>query len=157
VAASVVGRTIYVTGFTDDEGLWDGLGDLALVAYDTDTGQETWRASYALPVEDASGFGLAVTATQVFVCGQVQLYTSDGLRTEVLTVAHDVSDGAAVWMGRHSRTAPIGLGNGDEGNWAGLAGDGSRLFVGGDYANTFRVQEMGDFRDLGVLAYDVST
>jgi hypothetical protein len=156
VAASPDGDTVYVTGFTNDELLFDGVGDAAAVAYDAGTGEERWRSNLALPgVEDASGFGLAATPQAVYLGGQIDVWASEGVRKEVLTIAHDALTGDHEWVARHSRTTPVGLGKGDGGNWAAIGPDGSKLFVGGGFANTFRVEDQQDFWDLGLLAYDL--
>ncbi|HEX9823399.1 MAG TPA: PQQ-binding-like beta-propeller repeat protein [Actinomycetota bacterium] len=158
VAASPDGETIYVTGFTNDELLWDGVGDSATVAYDAETGQQRWQASYALPaVDDAAGFSLATDGETVYVGGSVQLWPADNARVDVLTLAYDADAGTQDWVARYNRSAstPVGVGDHDSGHWIGLSPDGRRLVVGGGFARNFRLQDSGDYWDLGLLAYDV--
>jgi hypothetical protein len=155
IAAAPDGRTIYVTGFTNDDEFFDGVGDAAAVAYDAATGEERWRSNFALSgVEDAAGFGVVASEDTVYLSGQVQVWFDNGFRSEVLTIAHDAATGEQKWVGRHSRTIPV-IGNGDRGHWIDLSPDGTRLFVGGGFANSLRLEDRNDTWDLGLLAYDV--
>jgi hypothetical protein len=155
IAAAPDGQTLYVTGFTNDDEYFDGVGDAAAVAYDAATGEERWRSNFALSgVEDASGFGVVASADTVYISGQVQIWFDNGFRSEVLTVAHDATTGERVWIGRHSRTIPV-IGNGDRGHWIDLSPDGTHLFVGGGLANSLRIEDRNDNWDLGLLAYSV--
>lgn len=157
IAASPDGATIYVTGFENDELLFDGIGDAVTVAYDAATGAQRWLANQALPaVEDAAGFGLHATGETVYVAGAIDYWTTDSFRVDAVVLAYDASTGTRAWIARHNRYASqrAGIGGFDAGNWVDLTPDGTRLIVGGADANTFRIENASDYWDFSILAYD---
>ena len=157
IGASPDGETIYVTGFENDELLFDGVGDAVTVAYDTDTGQERWVANEALPaIDDAAAFNMTATNDTVYVTGAVHYTPTEVPRVDALIVAYDAATGTRDWIARHNRfeSQRAGLGGYDGGHWVGLTPDGSRVILGGDAANILRLESSADHRDFAVVAYD---
>lgn len=159
VAASPDGGTVYVTGFENDDLLFDGIGDAVTVAYDAATGETRWEANQALPaVEDVAGFGLAVTEDDVYMTGEIDYWVAAELpRIDTLVVAYDAATGTRDWVARHNRYEDRrgGLGGSDGASWAAVTPDGSRLLAGVYGSNVLRVENQRDYRDYGVLGYDL--
>lgn len=160
IGASPDGETIYVTGFENDELLFDGVGDAVTVAYSADTGVVRWDANEAVPaIDDAAAFNMTATNDTVYVTGAVHYSPTEVPRVDAMVLAYDATTGVRDWIARHNRfeLQRAGLGGSDAGNWAGVTPDGSRLIVGGDAANVLRLESQSDYRDFAVLAYDLDS
>ena len=141
IAVSPDGAVAFVTGWFFEYGL--NLDYLTL-AYDTLTGTELWRATYAGPAEDdvPQAIGVSPDGSRVFVTGgSVNVNTN----LNFATVAYDAATGEQLWVARY---APNGLYSGATD--LAVSPDGTSVYVTG-----FSPAE-GHSDDYATLAYRAS-
>lgn len=121
VRLSPNGKHLYAYGFSN----YDATAtDLAVVAFDTSSGDVEWVYHYDGGSAEAA-YGLAVSAdgSTIYVGGMGKLSTG---RDELLAIALGASDGKPIWTTTYADpgNAVVTLG-------PGLSADGKRLYLGG--------------------------
>ena len=126
IAVSPDGATVFVTGetlsFATEE-------DVAVVAYDAETGTRRWARIYDGPlggVEKALAIAVHPTGSHVYVTGAG---VSPGGEYGYLTIAYDAETGARSWLRRYP--GPVDS-RGDTATAIGVSPDGSLLYVTGE-------------------------
>lgn len=122
------GTQAFVVGRTETG---QGSADLALIAYDADTGAQQWMARFeGLDETDEAPRGLAVSrdARRVYVTGSSSAARATGgearFQSDWVTLAYEAGSGALQWV--ETETGP-GLAMA-----LGMAPDGSRVYVAGN-------------------------
>lgn len=138
-------ETVFVTGISPGVGTRD---DYVTVAYDAETGGETWVARYDGP---ASGGGDQAWASAVSPDGDKVFATGssigDGSGADYATVAYDTATGNEAWVARYD--GPVSLG--DLGLSVEVSPGSERVFVTGASTGA------GTDYDYATLAYDAAT
>lgn len=136
---------VFVTG---QEGTGTQWGrSFVTLAYDMQTGDETWTTHYEGPDERQDrpmAIGYDPSGSRVFVTGWSWL---DGGGGEYATVSYDAATGTETWIAQHNGPA----GGTDEARDLVVAPDGSKVFVTG------RSHSETTSADYGTIAYDALT
>lgn len=157
IAVSPDGSDVFVTGSTvvkvNSSGYPPVAYSDATVAYDADTGEQLWTASYSGPFgggPDTAGNSVAVSpdGSTVFITGTSAASATEAL-TAYATVAYDADTGAQLWAARYNgptrESSPTQLV---------VSPDGSRVFVTGSTVKVFH--HVGEYQ-YATLAYDAAT
>lgn len=142
------GSKVYVTGTTRGGGV---SGDITTVAYDAQSGSETWVASYSGfegGFDEAVSLDVSSDGSRVFVIGMS--YAPDGWGPDVAVIAYDVVDGDMIWESRHrgteqSSNVPVELRISPDGDSIGVAAYTTDLFSGtSDFLTLLIDEETGE-------------
>jgi hypothetical protein len=145
VAVSPDGRWVYVTGQTGSQ---HSNADVATIAYDAQTGEETWATEFSRVPGEGEDIGVDLVATDdaVYVAGAM------GSRIAAMKIGAgdpdtDPDAGQVLWSTADRR---------GYGYWIALSPDGSRVFVSGS-DQTPTNATLGPDWDYATLALDSAT
>lgn len=132
MAVNPTGSHVYVTGYTGDI-LFTGT-EVATVAYDTDTGDQSWAHHYKGPTTAYSwdsGYDLAVSpdGSQLFVGGTAGSDPDGGFVANMnyVTLAYDTDAGSVNWIAAYDGPKS----DTDEIEAVAISPDGTQVFVTG--------------------------
>lgn len=145
IVVSPDGARVYITGQSVGQG---SHFDYATIAYDAQTGEETWIARYNGPansVDTATAIAIDPLGARVYVTGTS---LGSGTGDDYATVAYDASNGTELWVERYN-----GVGAGSIRDFAAsldVAPDGTTVYVTG------QSKGLGTADDYATVAYDTS-
>jgi outer membrane protein assembly factor BamB len=127
MAASPVGSTVFVTGFSIEA----SAADYSTVAYSAATGRQLWASQWhgpangGRPVGGAYSVAVSPDGTTVFVTGYSDNLAGGG--ADYATVAYSAATGKQLWVSRYGS----GSGSTDAASSVAVSPDGTTVFVTG--------------------------
>jgi hypothetical protein len=146
VAVAPGGAVAVVAGYT--RGVATDL-DVAVAAYDTQTGAKLWSDRYNGPRSGndvAERVAITPDGTKAIVAGNT-LAGSTGV--DMLIVAYAMNTGRRMWLSRFSGLPTRGV---DDANAIAMSPDGTKVFVAGHSRG-----QSGFYEDFATVAYDTET
>lgn len=139
------GERLIVAGNSYPAGFGAFQPDFITAAYDPESGEELWSATYDGPVrggDELSGFGLSPDGSTVFVAGSSG---GDGTESDFATIAYDAVTGEQRWLQRFDEK-----GLSDFVSGLSVSPDGDTVFITG-----MATRELST--DFATIAYDAAT
>ncbi|WP_307040735.1 S8 family serine peptidase [Agromyces ramosus] len=139
------GERLIVAGNSFPAGPGTFRPDFVTAAYDPESGEELWSATYDGPLQggdELNGFGLSPDGSTVFVAGSSG---GDGTQSDFVTIAYDSVTGKQLWLQRFDEK-----GEGDFLGGLTVSPDGDLVFITG-----MATRELST--DFATIAYDAAT